>query len=114
MHCKQGAVFSKTASQAKVGPPAAGRWRFFLQELPNGHWVSVARGPPDNIVDALQEFTGTLEQPVIPAPAFQVLPLNLNPLNPPPVCMWVRHCYALGMHHLLLHALADASLKPVL
>ena len=28
------------------------RWRFFLHELHNGHWVSVARGPPEVIVDA--------------------------------------------------------------
>ena len=30
------------------------RWRFVLQELGNGHWVSVARGPPEDIVDAWQ------------------------------------------------------------
>jgi hypothetical protein len=28
------------------------RWRFFLHELRNGHWVSTARGPPEVIVDA--------------------------------------------------------------
>ena len=30
------------------------RWRFTLQELGKGHWVSVARGPPEDIVDAWQ------------------------------------------------------------
>ena len=64
------------------------RWRFFLQELASGHWVSVARGPPDNIVDAWQEFTGTLEQPVIPAPKFQVLHRSRD----------LHHCSALAAH----------------
>lgn len=48
------------------------RWRFHLQELSDGHWVSVARGPPENIVDAWQEFTGTLKEPIIPTSRFQV------------------------------------------
>ncbi len=48
------------------------RWRFHLQELTDGHWVSVARGPPENIVDAWQEFTGTLKEPIIPTSRFQV------------------------------------------
>ena len=48
------------------------RWRFFLQELTDGHWVSVARGPPENIVDAWREFTGTLQEPDIPGAKFQV------------------------------------------
>ena len=30
------------------------RWRFALQELGKGHWASVARGPPEDIVDAWQ------------------------------------------------------------
>ncbi|EIE24817.1 4'-phosphopantetheinyl transferase [Coccomyxa subellipsoidea C-169] len=47
------------------------RWRFFLQELSDGHWVSVARGPPENIVDAWREFTGTLQEPDIPGAKFQ-------------------------------------------
>ncbi|CAL5226778.1 g9635 [Coccomyxa viridis] len=47
------------------------RWRFHLQELTDGHWVSVARGPPENIVDAWQEFTGTLKEPIIPTSRFQ-------------------------------------------
>ena len=34
------------------------RWRFVLQELGNGHWVSVARGPPEDIVDAWQVLIG--------------------------------------------------------
>lgn len=50
----------------------AHRWRFFLQELSDGHWVSVARGPPENIVDAWREFTGTLQEPDIPGAKFQV------------------------------------------
>ena len=60
---------------------SARRWRFFLQELANGHWVSVARGPPENIVDAWREFTGTLEAPVIPIPEFQAR--ALPPCLPP-------------------------------
>lgn len=34
--------------------------------------MSVARGPPENIVDAWQEFTGTLQELVIPGAKFQV------------------------------------------
>ena len=48
------------------------RWRFHLQELTDGHWVSVARGPPETIVDAWQEFTGTLKEPIIATARFQV------------------------------------------
>jgi hypothetical protein len=29
------------------------RWRAFLQQLPNRHWVCVVRGPPDAAVDAI-------------------------------------------------------------
>ena len=32
----------------------------------------MARGPPENIVDAWQEFTGTLKEPIIPTSRFQV------------------------------------------
>jgi len=38
-----------------------GSWRFFLQSL-GDHWVSVARGPPSDIVDAHGEFTRTLSK----------------------------------------------------
>ncbi|GMH38682.1 hypothetical protein BSKO_06566 [Bryopsis sp. KO-2023] len=41
------------------------RWRFHLEELRGGHWVSVARGPPEAAVDANKEFTATFQKPII-------------------------------------------------
>ena len=38
-----------------------GDWAFYLQPL-GDHWVTVARGPPSDIVDAYGEFTRTLER----------------------------------------------------
>ena len=37
------------------------RWRFYLQELGDGHWISVSRGPPEDIVDAWGDFTDSLD-----------------------------------------------------
>lgn len=39
------------------------RWRFHLQELGSRHWVSVARGPIEDVVDALKGFTATFGRP---------------------------------------------------
>lgn len=38
-------------------------WRFHLQELGSRHWVSVARGPIEDVVDALKGFTATFGRP---------------------------------------------------
>ena len=76
------------------------RWRFHLQELSDGHWVSVARGPPENIVDAWQEFTGTLKEPIIPTSRFQVS-LTFVALPKPLQPMWLHR---LRMGALLLAA----------
>ena len=45
-----------------------GRWSFQLQRLGDRHWVSVARGPVEDIVDAWQGFTATL---LMPSPSLQ-------------------------------------------
>lgn len=38
-------------------------WRFVQQRLGERHWVSVARGPSSDVVDANGEFTSTLTRP---------------------------------------------------
>jgi len=74
-----------TARLRVDGAPQRG-WAFSLHALPRGHWVSVARGPPDQIVDAYGEFTATLKARDVPpdvlqsalhaeAPPFQALEL---------------------------------------
>ena len=40
-------------------------WSFNLHSLPDGHWVSVARGPPTSITDAHGGFTETFRMPTI-------------------------------------------------
>eukprot|EP00191_Tetraselmis_sp_GSL018_P017622 CAMPEP_0177591444 /NCGR_PEP_ID=MMETSP0419_2-20121207/8001_1 /TAXON_ID=582737 /ORGANISM="Tetraselmis sp., Strain GSL018" /LENGTH=312 /DNA_ID=CAMNT_0019082187 /DNA_START=463 /DNA_END=1402 /DNA_ORIENTATION=+ len=75
-----------TARLRVDGAPQRG-WAFSLHALPRGHWVSVARGPPDQIVDAYGEFTATLKARDVPpdvlqsalhaeAPPFQALELE--------------------------------------
>ncbi|KAK9814129.1 hypothetical protein WJX72_001038 [[Myrmecia] bisecta] len=72
-----------TAAVAVDGQPQS-RWHFVIQQLGSAHWVSVARGPPDNAVDAYGEFTGTFHRPTLsdaeiqeallaPAPPFMML-----------------------------------------
>lgn len=39
------------------------RWRFFQHRLGTSHWVTVARGPTDDIVDALGTFVATCQRP---------------------------------------------------
>lgn len=82
---------SKRAHLTLDGVPQH-RWSFELQELAGKHWVSVARGPPECIVDAFGVFTGTLgrrdlgdaqmqEALLAPAPAFQLM--HVRALLPP-------------------------------
>ena len=78
------------------------RWRFHLQELTDGHWVSVARGPPETIVDAWQEFTGTLKEPVIATARFQVSSTALQ---------WV--CLGYTRATAFMHAMHEAQRKVV-
>ena len=35
------------------------RWRFYIQPMPDEHWVSTSRGPPADAVDALGGFRAT-------------------------------------------------------
>lgn len=37
-------------------------WRFYIQELDGGHWISVSRGPASDIVDAHGKFKASLEE----------------------------------------------------
>ena len=39
------------------------RWRFQLQRMGDKHWVSVARGPVEDIVDAWKGLTNTFNVP---------------------------------------------------
>ncbi|KAK9844590.1 hypothetical protein WJX74_004382 [Apatococcus lobatus] len=76
---------------AQISGIPADRWRFSSQELGDSHWVSVARGPLDAIVDAWGEFTGTMQKPHLeeaqlqealdqPCPPFELLSIsNLVP-----------------------------------
>lgn len=68
------------------------RWGFDLQSLGAGHWVSVAKGPPEDIVDAHGLFKKTFGQPCLsdedilmarmqPSPSFQEL--TVRQLLPP-------------------------------
>ena len=56
----------ETASVSVDGQPRA-EWRFFVQQLPGGHWVSTSRGPPLEAIDAIGEFTGTFGARALPA-----------------------------------------------
>lgn len=63
------------------------QWRFFGDELPNGHIVTVARGPPADVQDAIGNFKRTLSRDHLqhhdleaPHPQFDVL--NLKDLVP--------------------------------
>jgi len=35
------------------------QWRFYIQELDASHWISTARGPPGDVVDAHGSFRAT-------------------------------------------------------
>ena len=45
--------------------PLFDRWRFTLNCVGKGHWVSVARGPPEAAVDALGAFRASFGRPVM-------------------------------------------------
>lgn len=60
-----GTPWANTAS-VSVGNHTRRKWRFYMEELGNRHWVSVARGPPSDIVDAHGEFKGQFRRPEIP------------------------------------------------
>ena len=45
-----------------VGGRELPSWRFYLQPLPDNHWISVARGPPSDVVDHLGAFKATFQQ----------------------------------------------------
>eukprot|EP00967_Tisochrysis_lutea_P118651 scaffold192973_cov34-Tisochrysis_lutea.AAC.3 len=38
-------------------------WKFYIQPLADDHWVSVARGPPSDAVDAHGGFKSTFKKP---------------------------------------------------
>jgi 4'-phosphopantetheinyl transferase len=52
----------ETAAVAVDGLPRP-EWRFYIQALRDDHWVSVARGPPTDAVDAYGGFISTFRKP---------------------------------------------------
>eukprot|EP00877_Chromochloris_zofingiensis_P014382 jgi/Chrzof1/9198/Cz03g39160.t1 len=48
----QGDAVMATTAVIAVDGTAQHRWRMMLHQLPNRHWVAVARGPPEAVVDA--------------------------------------------------------------
>jgi len=65
---------TSTATVIVDGQPLD-QWKFFLQPLPESHWVSVARGPPADIIDAFGAFKATFKRPSLP-PAEMAAQLN--------------------------------------
>ena len=39
------------------------RWAFYVQQLGRGYWAAVARGPPQDAVDAWGAFRATFQNP---------------------------------------------------
>lgn len=62
-------------------------WRFYGESLGNGHIVTVARGPPSDIVDGNGDFKATITHPVKPAhldaPRPDFFVLTVRDLVPP-------------------------------
>ena len=63
-------------------------WRFAGEELDNGHIVTVARGPPEDIIDAQGEFKATIghqrvDKAHLDAPKPEFVVLTVRDLVPP-------------------------------
>ena len=56
---------SSSATVAVEGRPL-GQWKFYIQGLPDDHWISVGRGPPTDAIDANGGFKATFETPALP------------------------------------------------
>ena len=59
-------IIDHDANIAKVkieGQSPSDDWSFVLHELAGDHWVAVARGPIDTVVDAYGEFKKTFRKP---------------------------------------------------
>jgi hypothetical protein len=59
-------IIDHDANTAKVkieGQCPSDDWSFVLHELAANHWVAVARGPIDTVVDAYGEFKKTFRKP---------------------------------------------------
>jgi len=59
-------IINHETNEAKVNIERRGPsedWSFKLHELADGHWVAVARGPVDTVVDAYGEFKKTFRKP---------------------------------------------------
>ena len=54
-----------SATVAVEGRPLP-EWKFYLQALPDDHWISVGRGPPTDAIDANGGFKATFESPSLP------------------------------------------------
>lgn len=49
----------------KVDGTPQPRWGFFLHDVGHRHWISVARGPPEDVVDAFGGFKQTFLKPYL-------------------------------------------------
>ena len=76
------------------------RWAFYVQQLARGHWAAVARGPPQDAVDAWGEFRATFHSPN-PSPA----ELQVHPALPAAAaCVYRCRAGNLYWSHNHLHA----------
>lgn len=80
MQILPGVGAATATARLKIDGVEQPRWRFFLHELRNGHWVSVARGPPEAIVDAWGVFKSTLQRRDMPEAEWQA---HLDTPSPP-------------------------------
>ena len=53
--------FTHIARVRVDGKEVKDEWVFYLQPL-RDHWVTVARGPPSDVIDAYGEFTKTMQK----------------------------------------------------
>merc|ERR1712023_445138 len=58
-----GGLCEAYVSSVAVDNQPAPQWRFFQHQLGLQHWVTVGRGPTEDIVDELGEFKATLLKP---------------------------------------------------
>ena len=55
-------------------------WKFYVQPLEADHWISTARGPPTDIIDAHGTFTKTFKEVSMhPATIHEILDLPEPP-----------------------------------
>ncbi len=82
-----------TTAKVKVRGALLSGWKFFISSLGTGHWVSVARGPPSDAIDAHGDFKRTFRRPglsqeehrgLLEAPSPEFGALSISDLVPEP------------------------------